>query len=84
MLCGISAEEDAWWCAYRHWVRPGLVAAAVAFLAVGFTIMHSRELEARMAVRTIIEVPRTPAQQLATQLDEVPSREATLRYVIAP
>ncbi len=84
IMARLAREEDAWWRPFRDWVRIGLVAAALAIAAAGLALVHSREVEARVAYQTIVETPRTLAEQIVTETSGLPEREATLRYVISP
>ena len=84
IMARVGAEGEAWWHAFRDWVRIGLVAAGVAVAAAGFALARERDLETRLAYQTIVETPRTLAQQIATETSGLPEREATLRYVISP
>lgn len=84
ILARVREEDLGWWQPFRNWVRVGLVAAGAAGLAAGLALMHERDDEARLAYETIVETPRTLAQQLATETVSVPAREATLQYLIEP
>lgn len=84
VLARLDLEELAWWQPFRHWVRPGLVAAGLAALAAGLVLGRERAMEARLAYEMVVETPRTLPQQLATKTVDLPDREATLQYVIEP
>ncbi|MEJ7810391.1 MAG: hypothetical protein WKG32_08250 [Gemmatimonadaceae bacterium] len=84
IMAHISAEADAWWQPFRGWVRSGIVAAAAAAGLAGVAATHARQEEARVAFQAIVETPRTLPQQMATETGTLPTRDATLLYVISP
>jgi hypothetical protein len=84
ILARVREEDLGWWQPFRNWVNVGLAAAGLVGLAAGLALMHERDAEARLAYETIVETPRTLAQQLATETVTVPTREATLQYLIEP
>jgi hypothetical protein len=83
IMARMRMDEDAWWQPFGGWVQAGLLAAAVAGVALGLTLLGERQAQSRWAYQTIVETPRTLPAQLATQTG-LPAREATLRYVIGP
>jgi hypothetical protein len=83
ILARLAEEGDAWWTAFRGWVRVGVAAAVLALVAAGAMLSRAREAEARLAYERV-DQPETLAQQIATGTSDLPAREATLRYVISP
>lgn len=83
IMAHVRMEDDAWWQPFGGWVQAGLLAAAVAGVALGLTLLEERQAQSRVAYQTILETPRTLPAQLATQTG-LPAREATLLYVIGP
>lgn len=84
IMARIAQEADAWWSPFRGWVRSGLLTAAVLLLAAGVALVRSREAEARLAYRSVVDTPTSLAQQIASETSGLPEREATLRYVMSP
>lgn len=84
IMARVEQEDLAWWQPFRNWVRIGLAAAGLIGVASGLALMRERDDQARIAYETVVETPRTIAQQLATHTAAIPAREATLEYVIEP
>lgn len=84
ILARVAAEGDAWWLPFQDWMRTGLVAAGILVAAVALTMVQLRTESRREALHTVIETPRTLAQQMATETTTLPDREATLRLVTEP
>ena len=84
IMARIAADAE-WWQPLAGWARVGLLAAAAALLVASIALTRTRAEEARMAFEAVIETPRTPSLQMATEGGTIQrEREATLRYVIAP
>lgn len=84
ILARIAADAE-WWQPLAGWARVSLLAAAAALVIASLALTRTRAEEARIAFEAVIETPRTPSLQMATEQGTVQrEREATLRYVIAP
>lgn len=83
IMARIDAGADQWWSPFGGWVRGGVLAAAVVVLAVAVGLAWARGVDdAPLAYDTVIEMPRTLSQQLATETTRLPAGEAALQFVI--
>lgn len=84
ILAHVAADGDAWYQAYRGWLRQGLAAAAVLVAAALFALGQMQEATTRSAVHSVIETPRTLAHQMVTETAPVADKDAVLELVTAP
>lgn len=84
IITRLRDEEGDWSLPLARWARIGIIAAGIALTIASLALTRTREAQARIAFRTIIETPRTAPLQIATERGTGSEREATLRYVIAP
>ncbi len=83
IMARIDAGTSEWWSPFGGWVRGGMLAAAVAVLAIFVGLAWARGADdAPLAYDTVIEMPRTLSQQLATETTRLPASEAALQFVI--
>lgn len=84
IITRLRDEEGDWSLPLARWARIGIIAAGIALTIASVALTRTRDAQARIAYRTIIETPRTAPLQIATERGTGSEREATLRYVIAP
>ncbi len=83
IMARIDANADEWWSPFGGWVRSGMLAAAGTMLAIAIGLAWTRSADdAPLAYDTVIEMPRTLSQQLATETTRLPASEAALQFVI--
>jgi hypothetical protein len=81
-----SAAPTEWWSVFEGWTRLGLIAAGIAAIITAAVASRAREVEARVAYRTVIEAPEgTLAEIERESLGGAggSSREQTLRFLLS-
>ena len=80
----ILASEGAWWTGFRNWKRLGLVAAAIALVAIGFGAQGLRDAETRAAYEAVLN-DTTPASayERIVRTPGLSESDAMFRYVIS-
>jgi hypothetical protein len=80
----VAAAEGGWWTAFASWKRLGLIAAAVALVAVGLGTQDTREAETRAAYEAVLD-DTTPgsAYERVTRTPGLTESEAMFQYVIS-
>lgn len=68
-------SAPSWWFISTATARAGLIAAGLALLALGALAMQTRQIEARMAYRAVLETPLEVAAPIPG-IDARPSRYA--------
>ncbi|MEX2178993.1 MAG: hypothetical protein WD801_09805 [Gemmatimonadaceae bacterium] len=76
-----SAGTTVWWDELDRWMRPALLAAAVALMAVGIALFRARQMEHDVAYEAML-TPTTLPIETAVRPMLQGQREATFRYLM--
>ena len=80
----VLAAEGAWWMSFRNWKPLGLVAAAVALVAIGFGAQDVRDAETRAAYEAVLtDTTPTTTYERVVRTPGLTESEAMYRYVIS-
>ena len=80
----IVASEGAWWTGFRNWKPLGLVAAAIALVAVGFGAQDVHDAETRAAYEAVL-TDTTPSStyERVVRTPGLSESDAMFLYVIS-
>lgn len=85
IMARIAGESEAWWQPLAGWARAGIIAAGIALAVASIALTRSRNAEAGLLYRAIMETSQSPLLQIATEPGATSAgRDVTLRYVISP
>jgi len=80
----IQASEGAWWMGFRNWKPLGLVAAAIALVAVGFGAAGVRDAETRAAYDAVLtDTTPSSAYERVVRTPGLSESDAMFPYVIS-
>jgi hypothetical protein len=80
---GAGWPAKGWTAAFGVWARAGLAAAGLAAVAAGLATWSTRDVEARVAYETVLDVPSALPVQADTRFIDVSDRDASVRYVLS-
>ncbi len=71
----------AWWDELDRWMRPALVAAAIALIAVGVALFRARQMEDEVTYEAMLTPTPLPVETAVRPMLQG-QREATFRYLM--
>lgn len=82
IMSRVADLQLGWVGELAHWMRPALIAAAIAIFAAGIALLRHEQTEAQLAYDNILTPAPIPAETAVRPIPQG-NREATFRYLIA-